>query len=257
MYKTDSFGTFEVVAIKPKGRYTVRFCNGYTRDVAHKEVTTGRVKNPTYLSIYGVACLGIGEHTATKLVSGRKVNTSAYEVWNGIIKRCYNPMAVSYSRYGGIGVTVSVSWRNFQTFADWFYSHTFSEEIPLWEVDKDLTNTAVKEYSCEFCNLVPNTVNALFSGTRVLKGVTFNKQKGKWVAQLQRGELTTKGSPKQSYLGQYTSEQEAIEAYTIAKIEHCAKVAEANKDYIPQVIFNNLTCEDYVRAVLLEKRNLL
>ena len=250
---TKMYGSYTVVEKHPNQRYTVQFDNGYLLNTCYKHVLDGVIKNPTYPSIRGVACVGVGHYTAK---DGSR-NSPAYEVWGGIIKRCYSSKSKSFPIYGGVGAFVCEEWLNFQNFAKWFYSHDLSKEVPMWSVDKDLAFISNKEYCPDKCNMVPFSVNSLFTGAKVVTGATFSAKSNKWIAQIQRGRIGGTGKKRQCNLGTYHTEQEAIEAYTIAKIEHCAKVAEANKDYIPQVIFNNLTCEDYVRAVLLEKRNLL
>lgn len=43
--------------------------------------------------------------------------TSAYAVWKDLLRRCYNPNATNYERYGGRGITVCDSWReSFENF---------------------------------------------------------------------------------------------------------------------------------------------
>ena len=45
--------------------------------------------------------------------------TRTYESWVGMIKRCHNPDAHSYERYGGRGIQVCERWRNsFEAFLE-------------------------------------------------------------------------------------------------------------------------------------------
>jgi len=42
--------------------------------------------------------------------------TRAYESWSGMMRRCYNESSISYERYGGRGIAVSVEWHDFKKF---------------------------------------------------------------------------------------------------------------------------------------------
>lgn len=43
-------------------------------------------------------------------------NTSEYEIWAAMIQRCTNPKSPKWNDYGGRGITVCPSWRNFVNF---------------------------------------------------------------------------------------------------------------------------------------------
>lgn len=38
--------------------------------------------------------------------------TNEYNIWNSMKQRCCNPNTISYSRYGGIGITVCDKWKD-------------------------------------------------------------------------------------------------------------------------------------------------
>lgn len=40
----------------------------------------------------------------------------SFEVWTGMMKRCYNAAAINYSRYGGRGIKVCKRWHDFPSF---------------------------------------------------------------------------------------------------------------------------------------------
>ena len=42
--------------------------------------------------------------------------TSEYRSWDAMIQRCTNPNCSSYPNWGGRGIEVSSSWRNFENF---------------------------------------------------------------------------------------------------------------------------------------------
>jgi hypothetical protein len=45
-------------------------------------------------------------------VTKKKKRGPEYQVWNGMIHRCYNPKRHQYPRYGGRGITVCDRWRH-------------------------------------------------------------------------------------------------------------------------------------------------
>lgn len=45
-----------------------------------------------------------------------KCGTKTYEIWKTMVQRCTNPNNKRYPRYGGRGITVSESWRDYANF---------------------------------------------------------------------------------------------------------------------------------------------
>lgn len=214
---------------------------GYKTISAAKEVRNGSVKDPLYPRVASVGFLGIGEHSGT--LEGCNKTTPAYEVWRGILRRCYDPNCKSYSLYED--VEVCEEWHNFQNFAEWFYSQEHWEKG--FVVDKDLKIFANKVYSPEACTLVPIAVNSMFTGSdersnprELPKGIHYCVTKKVYVAQLHKGELTKSGNKKQSYLGQFKDKIPAILAYKKAKEKHVKEVANNFKDVLHVEVYDNL-----------------
>ncbi|HET8689672.1 MAG TPA: hypothetical protein VFM18_23950, partial [Methanosarcina sp.] len=92
----------------------------------------------------------------------------AYNVWHGILSRCYSPKNTNYKNYGGHGVTVCDEWLVFQNFARW-YLEQYSE--PNWHIDKDILVKGNKIYSPETCCIIPGELNTIISNkkTRAFK----------------------------------------------------------------------------------------
>ena len=53
---------------------------------------------------------------AERIFKHGKSRTRIYNVWKQIFQRCENPEAQSYANYGGRGITVDPSWRDFNVF---------------------------------------------------------------------------------------------------------------------------------------------
>lgn len=214
---------------------------GYKTIAAAKEVRNGSVKDPLFPRVAGIGFLGIGSHEGT--VEGENKSTPAYEVWRGIIRRCYDPACKSYSIYED--VEVCEGWHNFQNFAEWFYSQEHRDRG--FAVDKDLKEFGNKIYSPDTCTLVPMCVNSIFTGSdsrlnprELPKGVHFCNTKKVYVSQIHKGELTKSGKKKQTYLGQFKDKVPAILAYKKAKEEHVREVAEKYKEVLDPKVYENL-----------------
>ena len=239
---TKNYGSFEVTDYLGKGRYEIRFpTTGYVTDSAVKEIKDGCIKDNLLPSVCGVGYLGKGNYVAKV---GNK-NTPAYEVWRGIIRRCYDEKSPSYNRYGGRGVYVESTCHNFQNFAERYYRQV--KYLDMLDVDKDLIEYKAECYSHFTCSLIPKEVNYLFTGS-LNKGV-YKKRKGKdlWSVQLHRGELTAKGLPKQSHLGEFTDKSEAENTYLVAKIAHVKDVASRYKDDLDGRVFANLNNDQWIK----------
>ena len=44
------------------------------------------------------------------------INTTTYNIWRSMIRRCIDPKKRCYHRYGGRGITVCERWRDFRNF---------------------------------------------------------------------------------------------------------------------------------------------
>lgn len=66
--------------------------------------------------------------------------TRIYNVWKGMINRCYNPKSASYNRYGGRGITVCDEWRGetgVKNFYEWAIHSGHSDTLTLDRIDND------------------------------------------------------------------------------------------------------------------------
>lgn len=232
--KSNNYGDFEVLD-HDRGKFCIRFLDtGFISYVSLKEMLNGQVKDWIKPHVCGVGYRGKGTYKATlKNDKGKKVNSSSYEVWRGTLRRCYDKNTPYYFRYGGKGVTVSEVWFNYQNFAKWYEDSKPSGFEGKLALDKDLTVLGNTIYSPENCRLIPYPVNSLFAGG-LKKGIYFKKDVGKFRAQLHRGGVS------QEYLGDFTTEDEALKVYTEAKQQYVMEVAEKFKEVLSSDIYENL-----------------
>jgi hypothetical protein len=77
-----------------------------------------------------------------------QAGTRLYKKWEGMKRRCLNPMDYSYPRYGGRGITVSKSWMRFDNF--------FRDMGPAYRIGMSLERRDNnKGYSRSNCKWIP------------------------------------------------------------------------------------------------------
>lgn len=58
------------------------------------------------------------DHAASLNTQHGMTGSPTYNSWQSMIRRCTNPRAADYDRYGGRGITVCQRWRDFSAFLD-------------------------------------------------------------------------------------------------------------------------------------------
>lgn len=59
-----------------------------------------------------------------------------YNIYNGIVQRCYNPKATGYDLYGGRGIKVCWEWlEDRRSFFDWAMSNGYSDRLTIDRID--------------------------------------------------------------------------------------------------------------------------
>lgn len=227
-----SFGVVEVIEKYTLNRYKVRFEDGYEKITTAKSIQEGKVKNPYKPHVKGVGFIGEGKY---KCRNGDNY-CPEYEIWNGILKRCYSEkFHEGHPTYKGC--SVASEWHNFQVFAEWLNNQPNYGKN--YELDKDFLKLGNKIYSPEFCRLIPQEVNAVFTGSEnTLKGVHWCKTKNKYIVQCHIGEKTATGNPKQSYFGAFDDLATAREVYKKHKTEKVLEVLSKYDDIDPIIVDN-------------------
>lgn len=180
---------------------------------------------------YGIGFNSKGKHKT-------KVNyniTQAYKAWEGMIRRCYClKYQEKYPTY--IGCSVDERWHDFQDFAEWYYSHPYSNIG--YQLDKDILVVGNKIYSPETCCFVPKQLNSLLVACDARRGeypqgVTFCKQTGRYRSQISIDRVSVG-------LGRFDCPQKAHLVYKKAKEIHIRNKALEWRDRISSDAFNAL-----------------
>ena len=120
-----------------------------------KECESGNIRNPYHKSILGVACLGLDKNNKRPKTSINSIKTREYEVWRGILDRCYNTKSNKYKYYGGKGVRICDRWLVFANFLEDLPQienyDKWKESYKKYHLDKDTKSNGIKIYSPETC----------------------------------------------------------------------------------------------------------
>lgn len=152
-----------------------------------------------------------------------------YRTWINMLTRCYSA-SYQISNPSYKDCSVSKEWLTFSNFKSWMETQDF-EGVQL---DKDILFNGNRVYSKETCVFVSGTVNTFTNDSRAARGewligVCWSKRKGKFQSRC-RNPFTKSND----YLGYFTCEQEAHNAWLKRKLELAHLLAAEQSD--PRVV---------------------
>lgn len=170
-FKTkQSLGNYEIEIIdgsSKNGYCIIKFINPieYNIEVAVCNIKKGNIKNLYHPSVCNIGYLGENPKIGTSIIGGK--NSTCYELWRDMLRRCYDINANNYKWYGGVGVRVCDEWLCYSTFSYWFYDNYIEE----YHLDKDILQkdipTNEKIYSPNTCIFVTRLENLKESNNRM------------------------------------------------------------------------------------------
>ena len=214
VYKSKSSGDFKILKYNDSKNVEIRFLKTrFEMTVELGNIRKGEVKDPYSPSVYGVGITGTKYQPK---ING--VNTKEYELWTGMLKRCYSDTCQKkHPTY--IGCEVSNNFLYYEYFYEWCRKQVgFGNDGNgnLFHLDKDLLIRGNKVYSESTCVFLPQEINSLLvkctaSRGKHLIGVCWHKRDKAFVAQVHKN----KGMSE--HLGYFKTELEAFNAYKQAK----------------------------------------
>ena len=231
--KSLNSGDFKILKYNDSYNVEIQFLKtGYETVARLGHIKTGSIKDPYSPSVYGIGVVG------TKYpISGGGRNTKEYDLWNGMLRRCYSDaLKKKYPTY--IDCEVSDNFKSYEYFYEWCHKQIgFSNKD--WHLDKDLLVKGNKVYSEDTCVFIPREINLLLikcdaSRGEHLIGVCWNKKDNAFVAHV------GKSKGKREYLGFFKTEIEAFNAYKEAKESFVKEQANKWKGQIDYRAYNAL-----------------
>ena len=148
-----------------------------------------------------------------------------YRTWKNMLERCYSTkLQERKPTYKGCSVTDE--WKTFSNFRAWMMTQDWEGN----QLDKDLLFEGNKVYSPETCVFVSGMVNnfTIDRGNdrgEFLIGVSWHKGANKFASR-----CCNPFTKKREYLGLFTSEQEAHEAWLTRKLELAKELSAIQTD---------------------------
>ena len=230
LFQTKQSGNLEVLEYVSATEVIVRFVEtGYTTKCMLANILSGKIKDRLKPSVYGVGVVG----EKYPLENGKQ--SKEYNVWVRMLDRCYSTANNTRKTYEGCEVTSS--FRYFPFFKDWCHNQVgFGEKG--FALDKDILVKGNKVYSPETCCFVPQEINNLLTNKKmgsksIRSGVSFNKERGKYIVRFSKGSKT-------KHIGYFVTELEAFLAYKEAKEQQIKVVANRWKDQIDPRVYDAL-----------------
>jgi len=203
--------------------------DGYERYVAKYYITDGCIDYPYERNNCGVGYVGY-------IRKDFKADRHILDVWNKMIKRCYDPVEKdkSYSN-----CSVCSEWHNFYNFHKWYDSQMTNGFYQKgYQLDKDILNPNAKVYSPENCRLVPEKINSFTNNvntdsrkSKLPSGVGWKEKNQKYQVSIKSGHKTNK------YLGLVSCPKEGYEIYKVEKLKAANKLADEWEGLVvPEII---------------------
>lgn len=109
-----------------------------------------------------------------------------YQIYQGMVHRCYNRQNADYKWYGKRGITICNEWlQSPLEFEKWAFTHGYQDDLTIDRIDSNAN------YSPENCRWVSNSDNAKYkSSTNILEVDGIALTGHEWSEKLQIGTNT-------------------------------------------------------------------
>ena len=231
VFKTNNYGDVEIVEYINSSKVKIRFINtNHIKEEYLSSVRLGCVRDDSIPTTCGVGFIDVEGASIGKNM------TKEYQLWNNMVKRCYNEKILSRNpTYKDCHV--SEEWMYLSNFKEWCHQQIGFDQVG-WHLDKDILSKDNKVYSEDTCCFVPSEINCAVTNNKSVRGqfpqgVIYNCTKTRYRARIQR-------SNKWESLGTYDTPEEAFYAYKPVKEAYIKSLAEKWKDKIDPRVYDAL-----------------
>ena len=135
---------------------------GNTKLVRSRHLRGGNVKS----------CGCLEKENLSKLMSDRITHggsgTRLYEIWCKIKDRCTNKHSPAYARYGGRGIKLCDSWKDFAVFQSWAMENGYNDTLTIDRIDN---NKGYEPSNCRWATMTIQANNKRCNRTYIDKGI--------------------------------------------------------------------------------------
>lgn len=232
VFRTKSYGNCEFISLL-KGKCTVRFLNtNNVAEFATGNLRMGLIKDNMAKIVCGVGYIGNGTYVAR---TSKGCITPEYACWQGMLRRCYEPMDEMTERNYG-DCDVCPEWHNFQNFAQWCQGQQ-GFNTPEANIDKDILVVGNRTYGPNGCCFVPRHLNAAVTGS---KHTNVSGYVG--VSETDYGRFTSSITLNNTgvHLGIFDTKEQAFAVYKSMKEAYIRTLSEVYKARIRRDVYESV-----------------
>lgn len=213
VYKTNEGCKVTIVEYIDAQDVTAEFEDGCRVINTIGNIKNGSVRNPNRRVFSGFGYSGKGSYRTWGRGNNNKL---IYNQWRKLINKVNNPHTPN--------ITICKEWECFQSFAEWAHSK-YKPHMSNWSI---LCLSNEDYISPETCFYIPKEINLTFHSGKhknndLPKGVNYSHKK--YVA-----NITERG--KYRYIGTFSTQEEAFNAYKNAKEDQIKKLADKYRDIL-------------------------
>ena len=233
VFKSKSSGDFKVLKYNDRANVEIQFLKtGFEMVARLSHIRNGKVKDPYSPSVYGIGVVGTKYPSR---VDG--VQTKEYTLWCSMLQRCYSE--AFKNKYLTYDVCeASENFKYYEYFYEWCQNQ-IGFGIDGFQQDKDLLVKGNKVYNESTCVFIPHEINLVLIKSDNIRGkhpigVHWSNSNKAFVAKVK------KNKGRQEYLGSFSTEMEAFNAYKQAKEAFVKEQANKFKSQIDPRAYNAL-----------------